>query len=34
VRGTRELVVGKYIIVYRAEQHVVIIRVIHARRRP
>jgi addiction module RelE/StbE family toxin len=33
VRGTRELVVGKYIIVYRAKQDVVIIRVIHGARR-
>ena len=33
VRGTRELVVGKYVVVYRAKQDVVIVRVIHGARR-
>ena len=33
IRGIRELVVGKYVIVYRAKQDVVIVRVIHGARR-
>ncbi len=33
VRGTRELVVGRYVVVYRAKQDVVIVRVIHGARR-
>ena len=33
VRGTRELVVGKYILVYREQDELVIVRVIHGARR-
>ena len=33
VSGTRELVVGKYVLVYRAQKEVKIVRVIHGARR-
>jgi len=33
VRGTRELVVGRYILVYRVQDELVIVRVIHGARR-
>ena len=32
-RGTRELVVGKYVLVYREAEDLVIVRVIHGARR-
>ena len=33
VRGTRELVVGKYVLVYRVQDEIVIARVIHGARK-
>jgi addiction module RelE/StbE family toxin len=33
VRGTRELIVGKYVLVYRTAEDVVIVSVIHGARR-
>jgi plasmid stabilization system protein ParE len=33
VRGSRELVVGKYVLVYGAQKEVKIVRIIHGARR-